>query len=380
MTSSTRLSRFGDWAPVEPLCQTGMLTGQRPFYAGQQYEDRMALVRRAISEIRTGWREYPLFMRDLRELLEREAHRHAGDDATAEVSARLLSSVKEWSDRGRAPAPEDYSAIELYTSEAGYRRIFGVINSAFRSDHLVEDRQALRAAAFLVELLTIDLFNYRETHPEADRFEGIVYRGMCVTGEELADFREAAAGPITERYLSIPLGMVSASLDRDNATRFALEQARRYPDRHPLLWRIRVVGLDAGLLDVYRTRFPDSVVTSLCAVPIHGLSRYQEEREVLLRGPAFQLLWLSREPDGQLERGMHVIDVMMLNTNRDHGSAIATNEGADRRARDLFRTLVAIRRASICAGLADQSGHRADALAYRSSLNANRERLDGYLR
>src|SRR5262249_20943118 len=153
---------------------------------------------------------------------------------------------------------------------------------AFRSDDLVDDALRLRCATFLVELLNIDLFNYRAMHKQADNFEGHVYRGMCISPADLAWFARITQGPIGQRYLAIPLAMTSASREREIALAMALEKSRRTPGQQPVLWDIEISGLDSELLAIYHEAFPASVVTSLCAVPIDGISDYQDEKEVLL--------------------------------------------------------------------------------------------------
>jgi hypothetical protein len=229
-----------------------------------------------------------------------------------------------------------------------------------------------------VELLNIDLFNYRAMLGDADNFHGTVYRGMCISSDELLRFTKVADGPIKERYLSVPLAMVSASTDPTYALVFALEEAERNPDKHPIIWEIHVSDLDPELLDFYRSQFPTSVVTSLCAVPIHRLSDYPAEKEVLLRGPFFQVIRFGVDEALVQKRTVHRIEAVMLNSNRDHISAIASNEGADRRARDLFRAIVLLHRSTICAVRAEKNGHHEDATLYRAIASENRMMVDSY--
>jgi hypothetical protein len=47
----------------------------------------------------------------------------------------------------------------------------------------------IRSVVFLVELINIDLFNYCLKCPERTNFEGIVYRGICVSDEDLSAFK-----------------------------------------------------------------------------------------------------------------------------------------------------------------------------------------------
>lgn len=363
-----RLSRFGDGQPLAPLCQIGQLSGYRPFFAGTDADNRMDLVREAINYIRTNWSRYPQFMHELRGFM---AELEPWENDAIEQRQRLeelFASTKDWrdpQDRRTSPDIADYTAIRLYASQYGYRKIFSIINTAFRSDGLVTDLTTLRCATFLVELLTIDLYNFVSSYHAVENFEGRIYRGMCVSDESLQMFKRTARGPITERYLSIPLAMISASSDRAKALEFATQQAARSPGAHPLLWDITVSSLAPELLTGYRSQFPASVVTSLCAVPIAPLSDYPEEEEVLLRGPYFQIIRLARDETREVP-DLHVIEAVMLNSNRDHISAIASNTGTDRAAREYFRTIISACRASICAGRADAIGLAADADAYRA--------------
>jgi hypothetical protein len=112
-------------------------------------------------------------------------------------------------------------------------------------------------------------------------------------------------------------------------------------------------------------------------VPIETLSEYPDEREVLLRGPFFQLVRL-REDEHLRVRGkcVHVVEALMLNANRDHVSSVGLGEPDGTRARELFRTLVAIDRATLCAERADKYGLSRDAEAYGDLLSSQWSLLD----
>ena len=371
MSGVERLSRFEGWSEIQPGCLGGAAEGLRPFFAGPEAYARMDAVRRAINGIRSQWDRYPEFMRELRRTV-----RVVGaddEDRSAEWEA-LLASTKSWADGHENPGQQDYTAVSLYTSDAGYRQVYQVINEALRTAGIVEDDPLLRSAAFLVELLNIDLFNLLARKADAADFEGTVYRGMCVTGEELASFRNVARGPIAERYIAIPLSMASASQDVYYAMRFAMERAERDPDVHPLLLEIKVFSLPPETLAAYRAKYPRSVVSSLCAVPVDVISVFPQEKEVLLRGPHFQIVGFHEPEDlPAFERPVYRVEVVMLNSNRDHLTAIASNLGADREARDLFRALVVERRSMLCAEYADRAGQPEDASQYRIVAGQNHQ-------
>jgi hypothetical protein len=371
--------RFGDWSLLRPLCDTGRVAGKRPFYIGDDVHNRMALVRKAIQDIRVNWDQYRTFMEDLQVLMQ------PGLDAERDVNLHyradeLFSSVKDWARQTHAGRPDDYSAVQLYTSVSGYRQMFSTINTAFRDDRLVDTASALRSAVFLVELLNIDLFNYCATNPAANNYHGRVYRGMVVSAEELAQFACVATGPIAQRYVAIPLAMASASADRTNALVFVEKEARRSIGGQPLLWDIEVAGLSAERLKVYRAAFQTSVVSSICAVPIERISDFPEENEVLLRGPFFQILRLRRDSESIAGKPLHVVEALMLTANRDHPSTMRLGDSEARIARDLFRILVAIDRSTRCAARAEQYGSPSDAAAFRRFVSAQQPLLERCLR
>jgi hypothetical protein len=281
---TARLSRYADVTPLRQGLYVGSPGGARPFYAGDNAYGRMDLIRRAINEIRVNWNRYPEFMRELREFIQvPEIIGEGGRNLEIRLEA-LFSSIKEWNNSQRPQQHQDYSAIRLYTSELGYRTMFTTINEAFRRDNLASDPLAMRCGVFLVELLTIDLFNYRAENTAADNFEGHVYRGMAVSAADFEMLVRLSEGPLPDRYVAIPLAMASASRRMDNALAFTLEESAREPGRVPLIWDISVSSLAPDLMAAYHVRYPASIVSSLCAVPIDEISDYKDEQEVVLRG------------------------------------------------------------------------------------------------
>ncbi|HSS05230.1 MAG TPA: hypothetical protein VLK89_08620 [Solirubrobacterales bacterium] len=353
---------------------SGKRADEQPFFAGAHVYERMDRVRTAINEIRRTWDRYPEFMTELRALFDDGSLGDSDPVSSGRLEA-LFSAQKDWD---TADPTDEYSAIALYSSEVGYRQMFRAINTAFRTPSLPENSTLLRSATFLVELLNIDLFHFRERNQHADNFTGTVYRGMSLPQNVLDRFAETMRRPVTERYLSIPSAMASATPDRKVAMSFASAEAERQPDRHLALWEIDVRNLDPRLLDLYRSRFPSSVVTSLCAVPIAGISDFPGEKEVLLRGPFFQIVGLSAEDLTVSGRPVHKIEAVMHNTNRDHLTAIASNVGADKEERELFKALVLSDRFDICARLAEQRRQASDANEYRSRLAEQQAVLSPY--
>jgi hypothetical protein len=326
----------------------------------------MGEVRKAIQYIRDRWSDYPTFMQELREYIDRLSKTGAYSTPSTEEDRRalesLLSSSKDWADR--SPTQTDsFDVLHLYTSYFGYNTIFALLNVAFRTDAVTEQGQEkdLRSAVFLIELLNIDLFNYISRNPSKSGFQGTVYRGVSFTKEGIEDFRNLATMGVRDRYWSIPLAMMSSSTSIKTALDFSLQDAEKDPTKLPFLWRIHVANLDPDLLQIYNERFPSSVVTTLCAVPVSDVSRFSQEQEVLLRGPFFQFIRLHKEFVPAVGKEIDVMDLVMLNTNRDHPSAMELGVEKGDEARKLFGLLVRISRARVCKNLARKFGLTPDA-------------------
>jgi len=114
-------------------------------------------------------------------------------------------------------------------------------------------------------------------------------------------------------------------------------------------------------------------------VPIEQLSDYPDEDEVLLRGPFFQLLRLHEDHRYGADKPLRIVEAVMLTANRDHISSVYLSNADAQRARQLFRTLVTMQRATVCAERAQQYGLSADAKAYCASYSAQQAILDALL-
>ncbi|OBZ70032.1 hypothetical protein A0H81_09903 [Grifola frondosa] len=301
-----------------------------------------------------------------------------GDKNAASLFSSLPTRM-EWADRRTAhPEQEEYRMLRLYTSLDGYKSIFAVLNEAFRSENLTGDRSRLHAAVFLIEVLTIELFNYMYRMSPTIGFSGTVYRGMRLRRDQLDQFYALTQRPVKERYWSIPLAFISTTTSLAISLKFAEPKGMPAPDSHAVLWRIRVADLEPALLAIYHERFPASVVTSLCAVRISDLSAFPEEEEILLRGPFFQLVYVATQPLG-IPPGsagvVHVVDGVMLNTNRDHPSTMEMGAEEGQRARALFACLVEIGRTKECLRLARSYGLREDVEEYTQVWRDAEQRL-----
>jgi hypothetical protein len=335
----------------------------------------MTEVRRSIEYVRHNWNRYGELMVSLQALMAEQGLVWDRDDELGRRASALFASQKDWIDRraaehGNALA---YDAIRLYTSDQGYRHIFSVINSIFRSEGSTNFERLVVSAVFLVELLNIDLYNYWWSHPNAKDFEGVLYRGMCITENDFHAFSQILQQPLSERYISVPLGLVSTSVRSAEAEFFLKTRLREDPSQIPLLWRINVVGLGAHLLGSYQNRFPQSVVSTICAVPVSQLSDFPHEQEVLLRGPFFQVLNFFE--GGEIEgKPVYVLEVVILNSNRDHFTTAQLGKN-DRPARELFGAIVNLRRSQFCLEYCEKHNLHDDAVAYRTQYEIFEKRM-----
>lgn len=293
----------------------------------------------------------------------------------------MFEVERYWADHIRRPefpqAPatqhrvEDYSALECYTTNDGYKRIFGYINQVFRK-HDVDENQILGAVA-LVELLTIDLYNLRLANFGCAKyysFQGIVHRGLSVDKDVLDTFRSLTQDPLQDRTFSVPLAFVSTSANQNSIQEFigAPEE-----NRYRLHWKIHIHELEPSLLSRYRARHPDSVVSTICAMPISIASEFPNEQEVLLRGPLFQILRMYEEK--ARDQTVCVVEMVMLNANRDHGTELAHDDGEKAQQRKHFRQMCTVTKYEICSSLAEKYGMFDDAKEYKALAESVLEKL-----
>lgn len=374
------MGRFGDWDSCKELFQSGRLGNTRPFFEGANVRERMNLIRKSIRYIRHNWDRYDEFLHDLQSLLKQE-NSNFGDNMAPPLSARLkrlFSVEKRWSDRVSATEKtifrgDDYDAVHLYTAETTYQQIFSFLNRVFRSDLSGNSEKLLISAVFLVELINIDLYNY-VCRAGLEDFEGVVYRGMGITREDFRAFSTICDQPLSERYISVPLGMISASQKPLPAKQFISHRLKEDPTKIPLMWKIHVISLEEKLLQVYHKMFPTSVVSSICAVPISNLSCYPQEEEVLLRGPFFQVLNFYKQ--GMVdEKPLYILEVVMLNSNRDHPSNAELGSNADV-AQSIFRNIVSISRNRFCLEYCKRHGLVDDAVEYNKRIAEDKQKLN----
>jgi hypothetical protein len=289
----------------------------------------------------------------------------AVDPEFAERARRVVEKPQDWLERLPPSERTDVraDAVWLYTSSLGYDRIFKTVYDIFRSEGPISESVLL--ATFLVEILNIDLYNYWATHPEVQHYEGVVYRGMSVSCDAHASFVNLAQLPVGSRSFSIPLALNSSSTSEAQAIPFMEYGLEKHSDYVPLLHKIHVRGLSEKRLGLYRKHFRESVVSTICAVPIDAISAYRSEAEVLLRGPFFELLSVHEHPTLRIkEKPVQVLEMAMLNSNRDHYTTPQTGTGDP--ARTLFNALVKAQKLEVSAETAQAAGLHDDAAAYRA--------------
>ena len=342
-------------------------------FSGEKERERMAAFRVYIKKVRDAWddsSEYAKLKERIRDFIQPERH----EEELRQRFEALLAGFSDWADikydRPTDVHAERYTAIELYSSKEGYEYLFRLTNEAMRK--LEVDEDLLLTATTIVELLTIELYNLRLSNigdPKYSNFQGITYRGLGISSDEVQAYQAAANHEdLSQRHYSVPLGFMSSTVERQTMEQFA----RQYPNLEPMHMTIHIYGLDQRLLRRYEQKYNDSIVTSICAMPVGRIAELGE-KEVLLRGPAFHIIWM----DTAVEEGrnVHNIEVVMLNSNRDHGTEHASDEGEKKLQRQFFFNVILASRYEICAALAREHSVK-DAEEYERLARMARQKID----
>lgn len=361
-------SRLSDWIPLN-------LKG-KPMYHGVNEAERMDTLRVKLNTVRVRWND-PERCHELINDIQQAIDANSFERELQSAFKGIIGKQRYWADFQRSRElpqittdGEDYSALELYTTNDGYKKVFGYINQVFRK-HEITDLEMSGAIA-LVELLTIDLYNFRLANFGCSKyynFQGIVHRGLSVDPAVLQAFQHLMKTPLNSQNFSVPLAFVSTSTSQERIQEF-LDKTEEGKCR--MHWKIHVHALDPKLLAQYQAKHPDSVVSTICAMPISRASEFASEQEVLLRGAFFQILRIYEEQAG--EHTVNVIEMVMLNANRDHGSELAENHGEKDEQRKHFGQICAASRYEICASLA-QKYDLPEAKEYRALADSMLSRL-----
>ena len=326
---------------------------------------RMDSLREKIQFLREHWLE-PEGYEKLIEIAKRGCKLVTQPTEVRNKLYHIFDGYRDYADiqvvRSKSGSPEQYDALELYCSGSGYDYLFALLSAALRLAQPSEE--LILTAAILVEFLTIDLYNLRLSQIGDDRYanyQGITYRGLVVSPEAVKEYEGILTNPnLAQRGFSIPLGLLSSSTEEATTLDFVKSENT---DQVKMQWIIHIHGVDPDLLQAYQQRYPESIVTSICAMPVGRVSPYGE-KEILLRGAFFHLL----DKTTATVNGHEVVrlTMVMMNANRDHTTEKASNEGEKLKQRKSFRNMVLASRYEVCASLAAQLSCGGDAEKYRA--------------
>lgn len=335
-----RDERFGESANTNGKESFGKFSLEHGgFFVGEDVKARMNLIRNSILEVRKNWNDKNFRKKSI-ELFKN----HIGGKSLLYVD--FLND--EWYElQKNPPAEQNCDLIRFYTSSEGYETIFKYMNLIFREEH---DKEVYDSAAFLVECMNIELYNFVKTKPELSNFENTIYRGMMLDKNTISNLLDIKELEVQDRKFAVPLSFMSCSKSQNVAKQFLENQEHRpyeekIRDFCPVLFKIHVTNLDKTFLDLYKSYYPNSVVSSICAVDIENISKYREEQEVLLRGAFFQTLRFYESEEKVDGKNVYVFELLMHNSNRDH---ITTSKFEKTNARRLFNTLIEIDRMKKC--------------------------------
>ncbi|PAA71870.1 hypothetical protein BOX15_Mlig029772g1, partial [Macrostomum lignano] len=396
------------------------------FLSDRQLEERMVEMRRCIVNLRQRWdsdrqQQAKLLLR----WLETEAENRPQAEAPPESEWPLvlnrwrdiLAVDRNWADlrddseeflkQFRLLANEQlrqqFSVLREYTDNITYSLVFRKVLQAFRTRENSEAE--LMVYVYLIELINIDLFNYTQCGLAPSCERSCVYRGLTMSSDHWLSFKRVFSQPVNARFVAVPLALTSASRSIDVAMQFMLkESAKNSTDSTgagpqsadsdvPCLQAIHVIGVPDRLMELYRRRFPQSVVSTICAVDVAGVSAHPEEQEVLLRGAFYQLLGMQESQQLRISAGgespgteprqlqlvtANILEILMVNANRDHLSNGRLGD-QDAPARALFATIVRIARYEYCLRICRERGLATDESQYAAALSQAESELQKLL-
>eukprot|EP01024_Parvocaulis_polyphysoides_P054568 TRINITY_DN5517_c0_g5_i2.p1 TRINITY_DN5517_c0_g5~~TRINITY_DN5517_c0_g5_i2.p1 ORF type:complete len:463 (-),score=35.49 TRINITY_DN5517_c0_g5_i2:313-1701(-) len=349
------------------------------FYQGDLVHARMQIIRKSIEYIRENWSDFDQFQTSLKTFMETQSNQWP------ESVKKIFERRRNWVDIEKFSQEfdslkEEFDILTFYTSKQGFEGIFKISDHIFRSDSSVDSQNDdIQNVVFLVELVNIDLFNFVHKFPQHQNFSGTVYRGMAIPADKFVIFESLMQQPINKRYISIPLGLWSSSLSQFQAISFLMHALKKDASFVPLLMKIHVLNLDKEYLQFYRRMYGNkSVVSSICAVPIADVSQHPNEQEVLLRGGFYQAINFYDEKIDDVE--YKILELVMLNSNRDHLSTPTLIGRDGDEARMLFRTMVAVVRNRYIVDYCMKNNLSDDLEAYEKLLNEEQEKLDGLMK
>ena len=356
-----RVDRYVSDNDKSELFTSQNLNDLKPYYNGDIVSSRMADIRKSIEYIRDHWEDRERFAVNLAEFLINKIGSES-DQRFRERIEVIKNKDRNWGDIDKTQLDiTNFEAVRLYTSEIGYNKIFGIMNSLFRYDDTVNDAKTVQTIVFLVELINIDLYNFCLKYKKYDNFTGIVYRGVGLNDSDFNAFRTLMKNDIPKRYIAVPLCLMSSTTNIETAKFFVRTKPKA------ILFKIHILALKPRYLEYYKQKNPTGVVSSICAVNIKDLSDFPEEDEIILRGAFFQVLDFYKDD----QENLHILEVCMLNSNRDH---LSSNFLTDPNARRMFGLMVAVTRNEFAVEFYKQKGNEEQASAYQKCLD--KARLD----
>ena len=351
--------RFHSGLDVVDVVPNSLLTA----FAGEAERERMARLRSKIEVVRRAWIENDKYG-ELIDTVRACCKPHTLPKEVRQPLERLLRGFHDYADvkadRPVRAMAEQFDALELYCSVEGHEYLWKLVGQTLRRDDATEE--LLLTATTLVEFLTIDLYNLRLSQlgdPRYANFEGVTHRGLSARRAAVAEYDAILARPnLAHRGFAIPLGLASTSADVAVMHQFAASPpppssgggavADNDDDTVSMHLEVHVCGIEPALLAVYRARYPDSAVSSICAMPVGRVSPLRE-KEVLLRGAFFQLLAVRRDEDTYPPVRLVVLT---MNANRDHTTELSSDLQDKKTQRDMFRRVVEVSKYRACASLA----------------------------
>lgn len=340
----------------------------KPYFDGEALNERMSKIRDGITRVRENWGSYHEFISSLQEYIKENVE----DPEAKEMMTNILQSKKNWAQTGD-DVDGGFDSIKLYTSVKGYNAIFSLINRVFRDDASTNRQGLITTAVFVIELINIDLFNYCLRHDKFHNFTGVVYRGMALKESDFGAFEALRKKEIPGRYIAIPLSLMSTSTSLRIAKSFIKREMRERVDHKPILMKINVIELEPEYMEYYKTRFPTSVLSTICAVDIKDLSLMKHEKEVILRGPFFQVLDFY-DGDEIEKHTCKILEMVMVNTNRDHISTMQLGQDSAP-ARQLFGNMVAASRCRFAIKYFEEKENIGEAEEYKKLLAEKLDKL-----
>ena len=352
-----------------------MVSGENEFFMGaEEVTQRMEKVRDAIEVVREHWGTR-------QEFLENEIKR-ALKDGKAYYLPMVLYAYQmlkdnhdtNWQeelpkDKREALDDEGYYHIKSYTETVPYDAVYSRINALYRNENYGKNKSLYHIATLLLEYLNIDLYNYTwgVKSKRLPGFQGVTYRGIHLTPDHIQKLKDRAAPDEPDRGIAIPLSLQSTSMDLDVAHKFLKKNRDQGIADHlkPIILKVRTYGLHEEHMKHYSKQYPESKVSSICAVQIKNESAKEDEDEVLLRGPFFEIVDFIEEAHTipGIQEAVPELEMMILNSNRDHISTYRLKD-KDEPARDLFKRIVNARKFEILADLHDKRKNRALSKCY----------------